>query len=216
VRATAGDPLEWRIDLVHRIESETSSSVIPPEPPPRAVSDAPAAAAAEATSGVVRTGSADDETVDEPAPRLYRDEDEGAALTSSSAFHPEVTSATGLRQTSRRTIRIAVAAVALLVVGSLALIVRVVQLQTSSAEAAPAPSAAEAESAIGLEIARPPSATRAASAPPPSAPPPLPPATSGARPAAPPAAPPKPPNECDPPYYLDGKGGHHPKPYCKH
>jgi serine/threonine-protein kinase len=222
VRRAAGDALEWRIDLVHRIESETSSSVIPPEPP----ADPAAVELDEAASGVVRSSSEGESTGQGPAPRLYRDMDEAALSSSSSfsssAFNPEVTSGTELRRTSRRTLRIAVAAVALLVVGSLALIIRVVQLQTSAAEAGPSPATPEVESAIGLEIARPPPSSAPPSSPPTAASSVAPPPSSDrdrdrpiARPAAPPVMAPKPPPECDPPYYVDGKGGHHPKPFCK-
>jgi serine/threonine-protein kinase len=179
VRATAGEALAWRLDLVHRIESESSTSLPPPEPH----SMAPPG---EASSGVLAHGRT-------------------AAKSDSDHDPPSVTgvaTATALRTSSQQTVRIAVVAVGLVVAGAVALVARVIQLQ-GGLSAAPSAQAPEAETAIGLGIARP-----AASAP----------ATRSAprlEPSAPaPALRAAPTVDCEDPFTTDAKGFRHPKPAC--
>ena len=68
VHSIAGDALDWRQELVHRIESETSSSI----PPPLMRRDSPVPR--EVTSGVVATDGADDDGRDQ-APTISNEDD---------------------------------------------------------------------------------------------------------------------------------------------
>ncbi|MDF2694094.1 MAG: serine/threonine protein kinase [Labilithrix sp.] len=200
MRETAGDMLAWRIELVHRIESETSTSIPPP------MRDSPPAIQLPARdSGVVKT----------PPPRLRADievpdpEDERETLyrptadvSSSHDIGGEYTDsgAGGPRRT------LVVVAAALLFLGLVLLVFRLIQLRQPDVASGPAaPSASEHEPAISLEVSRSASAAPPIPTPkPPSVPPPA-------------VAAPKPTptvSDCDNPFTIDAKGLRHPKPHC--
>jgi len=201
VRETAGDLLAWRIELVHRIESETATSI----PPPMRL-DSPAPMVAR-DSGVVPSPSGKHptaETSDDERETIHlatdlADEDPGAEYTG-----------TGEGRSRRTFVNLAVA---LLLLGAGLLGVRLYQLQhqtDATATPAPSPSAADHEPAISLGAAR--SAATTASAPP--SPPPKPKVEAPAPPQAPKPTAPQVPNDCDNPFTIDAKGMRHPKPHC--
>ncbi|MBX3205614.1 MAG: serine/threonine protein kinase [Labilithrix sp.] len=204
VRETAGEMLAWRIDLVHRIESETSTSI---PPPMRVDSQGPLAVH---DSGVVKApqsealiGAADAEAVaDDERETLYRAASEidgdaggvGAEYTESGA--------------AKSRVPLVPIAAALLLIGGGLLAFRLIQLQQTADTPAPVTAASvEHEPAISLELSR--SASASASAPPVPAPRPR---------VDPPVVAPKPPpttnNDCDNPFTVDAKGLRHPKPHC--
>ena len=79
VHSIAGDALDWRQELVHRIESETSSSM-----PPPMRTDSPSSPI-EATSGVVSTDSVPDdrETINNEDMRASADDERATLLAPS-------------------------------------------------------------------------------------------------------------------------------------
>lgn len=207
VRETAGEMLAWRIELVHRIESETAPSILPPM---RTDSEGPIPVR---DSGVVRTppdvvrpnaNAALEAAVsipDDERETLYRpttgvaadpdpSEDLGAEYTDAGAG------------TSRAPLMLIAAA--LLLIGGGLLAFRLIQLQQPEAPAPEAAGSVEHEPAIVLEVSR--SASASATAPPvpkpkPAAdvPTPKPSATNG---------------DCDNPFTIDAKGVRRPKPHC--
>jgi eukaryotic-like serine/threonine-protein kinase len=216
---TAGEALAWRIELVHRIESESSTSIVPP-----LRSDLPPG---EAASGVVTSTDAAERNASPE--RLYAeyDEDKRAAL-----MRPEITSAgTETRLLGARSRLVAASAVLLLLTGAAALALRLIQLRDESPAASPPPTA-ETEPAIGLGIARTaPSiasaaaaassaATPSAAAPVTATQPARAPVSTATRPEGsttrtPTPSPPAPiANDCDNPFTVDAKGLRHPKPHC--
>ena len=208
VRRAAGDMLDWRIELVHRIESETSTSI---PPPMRA--ESPAVVPVR-DSGVVRSppprltgapphGTADAVPEDERE-TLYRPVDGAESGADVGAEYTEEGS-------SRSRWPFALLAVALLLLGGGLLAFRLVQLQndgaaTATSQAAPS---AEHEPAISLEASRSASAGSPAD---PAAPAPRP--RSAEAPKATATAAPAPPSDCENPFTVDAKGVRHPKPHC--
>jgi eukaryotic-like serine/threonine-protein kinase len=219
LKETAGDALSWRVELVHRIESETSMSVPPP------LRDSPAGF--EASSGISAAVHVGPES-DSEAPRLYEDDDDdGDPDRRETLLRPDVTGATDMRARAQHRSRmgLAVLAICLLVAGGVALIFRLIQLESETGPSA-TPSAQHEQPAIGLGIARSSSAS-ASAAPPASAPsakasasakpevsPPSNRWTTPAPPPVPPAPSPAASNDCDNPFTVDSKGGRHPKPHC--
>ena len=210
VRETAGDMLAWRIELVHRIESETSPSILPPM---RIDSEGPMPIR---DSGVVRTppevlrpnanaapAAADAVVPDDERETLYRPTtDISAQPDPSEDLGAEYTDAGAGR--SRAPLMLIAAALLLLGGGLLAL--RLIQLHQPEAPAPEAEASIEHEPAIILEVSR--SASASATAPPVPAPKP--------KPAADVAAP-KPSatnSDCDNPFTVDSKGVRRPKPHC--
>jgi serine/threonine-protein kinase len=226
VRETAGDMLAWRIDLVRRIESETSSSIPPPlgtySPPPMPVHDSgvvrsPPAGADLTPSGNVATTTASRETTPD---------DERETLHQSATSRASTEDVGALDADAGRTRwPFVVIAVALLLLGSALLLIRLVQLHRADVPAGAAGPEVSAlrdhEPAISLE------ASRSASAPPSAAPPtasatpllpvkpkPVPASDTPAVAAPKPAPTPTTSNDCDNPFTVDAKGLRHPKPHC--
>ena len=207
VESTAGDALAWRMDLVHQIESETSSSM----PPPMVRHDSPARPFE--ASGVVSAeeqARADAEGDDEHA------EETATLIAQSSQRTP------GPHVASRRTTQpslLGMAAVgagaAILLVGSVLFFTRPGQSsepQPPTQTNAPA-SSAEAEPAIVIGGGQRASTTMSSATAIP------PPAETSAKAAA--SAPrrvwtPPPPrrDDCDNPFTVDARGIRHPKPEC--
>ncbi|MBX3216242.1 MAG: serine/threonine protein kinase [Labilithrix sp.] len=201
VRETAGEMLAWRIELVHRIESETSTSI---PPPMRTDSQGPIPVR---DSGVVKTpqpdalgrAAADDDVAEDERETLYRPAsdvdgpaDVGAEYTDEGAGK------------SRAPLMLIAAALLLLGGGLLAL--RLIQLQEMPDPPAPvAASTVEHEPAIILELSR----SASAAAPPPPAPRPR-----VEPPVATPRATTSASSDCDNPFTVDAKGVRHPKPHC--
>jgi serine/threonine protein kinase len=189
VRDTAGDLLAWRMDLVHRIESETSSSIPPPmmriaSPQPIEIRD----------SGVVRSPSSGGEK--QPTSDRMRaatasvadleDDRETLHLAPSGPVSIADIGDVGAEYTDAGPFRVrrifVVVTAAIVGIAAALLVLRLLQLQ-HQAEAPPAPPPApvvsvapllpEHEGAIILEASR--SATPAATTapPPPPAPPPV-------------------------------------------
>ncbi len=185
VRETAGELLAWRMDLVHRIESETSSSIPPPGQDDSLVTK---------NSGIVKSPHA------RRRARQLDTEDERATLP---RLPPPSSTTDVTPPRSRRPLVLGAAALLLVAGGALAFRLAQLRAPVSSSAAATSASAsastsAEHEPAIVLEASR--SSAPAASSP--------------AKPAAT-AAPPKPTwNDCDNPFTIDAKGARHPKPHC--
>ncbi len=208
VRETAGDLLAWRIELVHRIESETSTSI---PPPMRLESPLPMPAR---DSGVVRSpggqqadaiDAADAVPEDERA-TLYRPATDDASTENLGAEY-------GGEPRSRRTLVFVAAGLLLLGAGLLG--IRLYQLQHQSVEtsASPAPPpSAEHEPAISLGAARSAPVASVVPSAPPSPTKPRPVVTTDTSAAAAKSA--APPSDCDNPFTIDAKGMRHPKPHC--
>ena len=199
VKETAGDALEWRTELVHRIEAETSQSLVPP-----LMRDSPLTM--EVSSGVMQAPEA--EPASNSVPKLHADEDDEDHRATLLFEEPP---------RSRLRSPFVLAAAALVALAGILLVVRLVQLRLTPPEepmvverVLPDPPASVA---IGLELSRAPSATvtvTASAPPPPPAPPVV--APPPQRWVAP--APAKPPSDCDNPFYTDARGQRHPKPHC--
>ena len=207
VRETAGDLLAWRIELVHRIESETSTSIAPPvrsdSPQPIPVRD----------SGVVRSPSGkNDAAAQDAADAAPEDERETLyrPATDVTALDDAEYTESGEPRSRRGPIFLAIG---LLLLGAGLLAFRLYQLHRQPETiASPAPPAsADHEPAISLGAARSAVVTPSVTAAP--APPPRPKPTVTAD--APKSAPaPAVVNDCDNPFVVDAKGMRHPKPHC--
>jgi serine/threonine-protein kinase len=241
VHSIAGDALDWRQELVHRVESDTSSSL----PPPMRL-DSPASPT-EVSSGVVAT---EDEARDQ-APTISNEDQHddarpiaqlGARPPAPSVEEPELPEhfESRARQDDHARPRGGLAVMALfgllLVGGGVLFGMRWIQTSADPVgpEATPAASTeaeGEAESAIVIGVQRnAPSGTRAATAATAATAAPTPtPASSGAittpgtTTAVVPAtsahglrpggtAPPH--DECENPFTVDARGVRHPKPQC--
>lgn len=218
VEETAGEALAWRLDLVRRIESETSTSIPPPLAPrrdsPGPVETSGVVDAPEGVKAKVLTGP--------PPPPPSSD---GGQLSSPVRSPAESVLDDGTPARGSHLVILAMALTGLLLVGGGALLgMRWMQMQTDGASGAngngatPSATAAPAgsnEPAIVLG-----GAARTAS---PSAAPP-PPAVTAQAPvtpavAAPPSAKPKasatpPKDDCENPFVVDARGIRHPKPHC--
>lgn len=196
VRETAGETLARRIELVHRIESESSISIPPPmrlhSPQSMQVRDSGIVRALSPTRhGVAAADPEDDRaTLYRPAPNLSSSKD-------------------GERPSRRPLVFVAIGlvlAAAGLLGFALLELRRPSETATATVEAAD-----EAEAAIGLGATRPgpnvPSATgtskriESSDAP-----------ASTTKPSS--LLAPAPVNECDDPFTIDAKGMRHPKPHC--
>jgi serine/threonine-protein kinase len=196
VREAAGDMLESRMELVHRIESETSTSI---PPPLRKNSPMPIDIAA---SGVMRTPEkaiSSDALPTEVDARIPEDERE-TIYRPAESFGAERTAA--LPMGSR--IPFVPIAAALLLLGGVLLGIRLLQLRSDAPTTAPPAPSAEHEPAISLEVSR--SASTATTTP--TGAKGKPGTTAESTGAKPPA------NDCDPPYTIDLKGVRHPKVNC--
>jgi serine/threonine protein kinase len=207
VEEIAGEALQWRLDLVHRIESETSQSMPPPLVARR---DSPVPLEA---SGVVNQPKAK-KPVTGPPPPPSSNADE--AVTS---VRPPAEAAVEERTPARSShlVVLAMALIGLLLVGGGVLLgMRWMQMQQADAAngTVQTPSAAPAashEPAIVIGAAR----SASAAPPPPSAvapPPPIQPAVAPAKPKASAVAPAK--DDCENPFVVDKNGIRHPKPHC--
>ncbi len=214
VRETAGDLLAWRIELVHRIESETSTSIPPParfdSPPPILVRDSGVVRSPSEKQGIAAAAGeldpeAERETLYRPAVDGAFGDDLGAEVTDAGEGKP------------RRTF--VYLAAGLLLVGAALLGLRLYQLQhQSDVTAAPAPPpSADHEPAISLGAARSAATTTAAptttSTPAPT-PAPRPRTDNPATATTPKPTAPALPSDCDNPFTIDAKGMRHPKPHC--
>jgi serine/threonine protein kinase len=227
VHSIAGDALDWRQELVHRIESETSSSI----PPPMMRRESPVPR--EVTSGVVATDGADDDGRDQ-APTIsnegvHDDERETLLATSNRAPTASVLDEDGQDDDDHARPRIGLVAMAIgglvFVVGGVLFGMRWVSTDpnTTVTPAATTTTAvpAESESAIviGESLRNPPavapvvapaavapmvSATAAATTM----------ATTRSRGAPTGAVTPPRNDECDNPFTVDARGIRHPKPQC--
>ena len=227
VHSIAGDALDWRQELVHRIESETSSSI-----PPPMRRDSPSSPI-EITSGVVPTEAPGDEREDDGAD----DERETLLGASNRTPAPSVVDDRERDQGRPRIGLVAMAVAGVVFVGGGVLFgMRWVSTEAPTAEAVvPAASSAgtapaESESAIvigGSQRNPPPTTGGAAVSPPVTAAPsntaggiaprftnfPSGPSASGARPRATATATPAH-DDCDNPFTVDSRGIRHPKPQC--
>ena len=203
VHETAGELLAWRIELVHRIESQTSTSI---PPPPRLRADTPFPT--NVTSAVMRApalptdaGALDQELLPAPADGEDDDDDHETLQRPSSAFglQPAPPPAS---VAARSKLSIAVGMV--LLFGVMLLVARIVQV---GIDASPLPAqhdpvaaaSAEHEPAISLEASR----SALTATPKTSAP------TEGA-----PSRPTSSATDCSHPFVIDAKGVRHPKPHC--
>ena len=241
VHSIAGDALDWRQELVHRIESETSSSM-----PPPLRRDSPSSPI-EVTSGVVPTDGPSDGRLgglaitDEQRGSVADDERETLLATSHRTPAPSVLDEQELDQDHERP-RIGLVAMALaglvFVGGGVLFGMRWVQMSPEGPAAAEpagsavAPSPAESESAIviggslrnpppttgataaGMATATATTATAVASTTAIGAAPRFTttPAASGVRPRTTMTAAPH--DDCDNPFTVDARGIRHPKPQC--
>ena len=209
VKVTAGDALEWRSELVHRIESETSPSLAPMLI--RAIHPA------EVESGVIDAPAIgdDEEAADDLRPTLLRPEMESVPDLGS-AF--EGIKGSEYARRKRRSRLGLIAALSLLGVGGLLLGLRLLQLhyQPPPAATVAVPVESAEPRAIGLAggtrsaapaVTKPPAPTTTTPAITPV--PQTTPAPTYVRPSAPAAG-----NDCDNPFTIDAKGGRHPKPHC--
>jgi eukaryotic-like serine/threonine-protein kinase len=188
VRATAGEALASRVELVHRIESETSSSLSP----------ILVKAAADVKSGVVQTAAVAEDDLDEDERETLLRADRASAPDLESAME----SAPELDPASRVVRGVVIGALGVVVLLGIVLAIRLLAFREEPTESAPLSSATPAPESsdtapIGLAVSR--------SAPSASAPP-------IARPLLAPV--PKAANDCDDPFTVDAKGARHPKPYC--
>jgi eukaryotic-like serine/threonine-protein kinase len=207
MRETAGDMLAWRIELVHRIESETSTSM----PPPLKVDSPPPMLVPARDSGVIRTPAAStkarrlelDTVPDDERETLYRP----AVVAVGS--NPDLSGEYTESGAGRRHLMLVVIAAALLLLGAALVIIRLIQLGQQDVASAPAmPVASEHEPAISLEL------SRSASATPTAVPTPTPKPRIEAPAVQPRPTPTPTSNDCDNPFTIDAKGLRHPKPHC--
>jgi serine/threonine-protein kinase len=217
VETTAGEALEWRQELVHRIESETSMSL----PPPGVVAAAPSEPQ-ETTSGVVPT--ADDEDIDGPTQRQTSErrtpvaadslsDDQRATIANVPQIRESSPSVYDPQEAAPHHSRLGLIAMVLagflLVSGAALFGLRWIQLQN---EDPVPPEPTEPAPAIQVSgVARPgvsSSASASASTPRTVAPPFV--------PIPQPQPPPRPshPDDCDNPFTIDARGIRHPKPQC--
>jgi serine/threonine protein kinase len=229
VHSIAGDALDWRQELVHRIESETSSSI----PPPMMRRDSPVPR--EVTSGVVAT--ADDDGRDQ-APTLSNEDrgaDERETLLAPSnrllapSIYEDAHELDDDRDADQGRPRIGLVAMAIgglvFVVGGVLFGMRWVSTDPTAAVTPVTPALssmpatpAESESAIviGESQRNPPAVAATLVAPPPTMAPAVtavaPTTRPRGNPTAAPAAPPR--DECDNPFTVDARGIRHPKPQC--
>lgn len=218
VEATAGEALAWRMELVRRIESETSESM----PPPLVRHDSPARAFE--ASGVV---SADPDPRGE-APTLSNEAEpppeETETLIAQSGHHAV---AEAVESPRRSLVGYAAlgAGAAILVVGALLFFAKPPVKddgETTTPPEAPTASASAQEPEPAIVIVggqRSPSASATEKAPPPQNPEPPPSARASAsavRRWTPPPPTPQPPkrDDCDNPFTVDSRGIRHPKPEC--
>lgn len=199
VGVAAGDHLAWRMELVHRIESKTSTST---PPPARVDSSMPVGVT---SSGIVASPASIETRVDKG---VRTDLLATASLPLSVDETPTETEASVFTKVKSPFV---LAAIVLLVLGAGVLAARVVQLEGAAVPSASAPvplppasaSASEHEAAISLAVAR----TSPSSS-----------ASVGARPRAGEGlgsrSSPLPPADCDPPFVVDAKGARHAKPHC--
>lgn len=219
VERTGGEALTWRLDLVQRIERETSrphslqtlhagslkSPASPIEVSGVAVKTAPAPgsdASVEPGPGDASTASAEHDghaAADTALPMEGGTEDAGPAASSrADAWSP---------------VGIALAGIAVLVIlaGAALLAFRLIQLRSEQAPVEALPAEHSSEPAIGLGVSRTASAA------------PVPTPTPKVKAVEPkPEAPPRPAwaptgataNDCDNPFTTDAKGLRHPKPHC--
>ncbi len=191
VNIVAGEALEWRQDLVHRIESETSRSM----PPPLRL-DSPSSPI-EIASGVVPTEPSYDARAE--APTITNEDRESARPDErvlGTSTPPTVTPTAPEARISDRRARtgwVAVAMVGLLTAAAIVGGWRFRQVSSDSSAAAPpaavpvpAPAASEDESAIVIGITREKKPRGGAAAH----------------------------DDCDPPYIVDARGIRHTKAQC--
>jgi serine/threonine-protein kinase len=233
VYEVAGDALDWRQELVHRIESETSSSI-----PPSFRSDPPTPAPLEISSGVVTTeggdprGEAPTISNEQRNPfAIPADERKTVLATSTRTPAPSIVDSDpdlGVEDGGHLGGRGRIGMAALLLAGLMllgggvlfGLRWRQMANETGPAAGSPAdppPTPAESESAIviGGVQRNPPGGTAstgvtaAAAATPPSTTTTVP---ALARPRVPPTGPVH--DECENPFIVDARGIRHPKPQC--
>jgi eukaryotic-like serine/threonine-protein kinase len=219
VQRMAGEALEWRLDLVRQIESETSSSIPPPAPV-----DSPLGAY-EVASAVNNLPAVE--------PKRRRSEGPSAARAAALAERPTVAEFPSLVEDAepepppRSWLGVAAATLAaLIVLGAGAFVaVRWVQVHDDAATTTtpdePSAHPGEAEPAIVIGVTRGGSggSAEASSVPPPQAP-----RSGGAARGRPeskeaPREAPKPgpashASDCDNPFVVDARGIRHPKPQC--
>jgi serine/threonine-protein kinase len=213
VHSVAGDALDWRQELVHRIESETSSSI-----PPPMRRDSPSSPI-EVTSGVVPT--------DSPADARERglaitneehddvDDDERETLLATSDRLPTLAD-DGERDRERPRIGLVAMAIAgvVFVAGGVLIGMRWVQMSTDTPVAesvvpavASAPAESESAIVIGGSQRNPPPTTGAVATAAPTF------QATAIRPRATASAAPVH-DDCDNPFTVDARGIRHPKPQC--
>ena len=227
VHSIAGDALDWRQELVHRIESETSSSI----PPPMMRRDSPVPR--EVTSGVVAT--ADDDGRDQ-APTISnedRGDDERQTMLAPSNRTPAPSVVyddqgddyrDGDADQGRPRIGLVAMAIGglVFVVGGALFGMRWASTDPTAAVAPLAPALssmpAESESAIviGGSQRNLPAVTATLVAPPPTMAPAVTAVAPTTRPRGNPTTAPAAPvhDECDNPFTVDARGIRHPKPQC--
>jgi serine/threonine-protein kinase len=228
VHSIAGDALDWRQELVHRIESETSSSIPPPlmrreSPVPR-----------EVTSGVVATDGADDGR--DQAPTISNEnhgrDDERETLLAPNNRTPTGSVLDDAEHDDDDHARPRIGLVAMAIGGLVFVVAGVLfgmrwvssDLTAGVAPLTPTSATAPAESESAIVISESQRNPPAAVAPPPATtttpPPPPPPVFTGlsgaTRPRGNPTgvtpAPAR--DECDNPFTVDARGIRHPKPQC--
>lgn len=213
VEEIAGEALQYRLDLVHRIESETSQSMPPPMVERR---DSPVPIEA---SGVVDQPRTRKITGPPPPPSSQVDDEASTSVRAPT----ESLLYDGTPARGSHLVLLGMALVGLLLVGGGVLLgMRWMQMQTEGGTPAPSAStnaepAASHEPAIVIGAARSASPTQSA-APQVQAPVVSPPASiqpvvaSSAKPKAAPVAPAK--DDCENPFVVDKNGIRHPKPHC--
>ena len=219
----AGDALEWRQELVHRIESETSSSI-----PPPMRHDSPASPI-EISSGVRPTDSPSGHSIpDDERATLLHANGRSMSTVDEVAPHTDRSPAVGQgrAQQSRLSLVAMVIAGALLVAGAATFALRWFQMQSADPQAAADAAIAilpSSEPAVVIEKTQRtgghPSASAGVASPSASA-------SSAAitapvnsiyRPPVwvkPPPSATTTPNECADPFTVDARGVKHPKPQC--
>jgi serine/threonine protein kinase len=223
VHSIAGDALDWRQELVHRIESETSSSI----PPPMMRRDSPLPR--EVTSGVVATDGADDDGRDQ-APTISNEgthDDERATLLAPSNRTPtaSVLDEDGEEDDDSSRPRVGLVAMAVgglvFVIGGVLFGMRWVSTDPNTtvtpAATTTAPVPAESESAIVIgESLRNPPTVAPVVAPAVAVPVVSATAATTTRTRGTPTGIVTPPrnDECDNPFTVDARGIRHPKPQC--
>lgn len=225
VEKTGGEALAWRMELVKRIESETSASIPPgklrahaPKSPssPIEVASGVAIVSPPATESDATTHELDlpNEKATAPSPLRPEISIEPSPMRPPEPSHPgdfgAVSEVMEAPSTGRltRSAPIVLALFVLLAAGGILTYryVEVEQSSTPTTPTTPAPSEST-EQAINLSISR--SASPSAKPKPSAVEPP--PTTTPQRPIA---APTPPANDCENPFYVDAKGLRHPKPHC--